>query len=773
MERRSSLSLTLSAFILLVIFFSSPDTAILKVHAIKLQPILNENGGNASDHQAKVYIVHVREPNNTELLHFSEREDWYKSFLPNTTLDSGEPRLLYSYHRVISGFAASLTDEEVKAIESMEGFVYAHQEREHIVHTTHTPTYLKLHQNWDYDLWANSDFGAGKIIGVIDSGIDPDHPSFHDNDMPQPPQPPVWTGQCFWLNKCNRKLIGIRVFRHGWMPDPYDRNGHGTHVASTAAGNFVDNAEVLGEATGRASGVAPLAHLAIYKVLFNSITGQVVGMDADILAGIDWAIRDGVHILQMSLGAESLEMFKSPVAIASFAAMTTGIVPCAAAGNSGPSFGIISNDAPWLLTVGASSTDRRIVANVSLGDGIEIEGESGYQIDNFTSGQLPLVYPGGTIDDTSVLRCNASLTPFNVTGKIVLCWAGEFDPVDAGENVKSAGGAGMIFINGWWSGNTTSPAPHVLPVANVGFNDGKRIVSYINTTASPTASITFGHTQFNLRQSPAVASFSSRGPSTMNYGIVKPDIIAPGVNILAAWPKKVGPSPSGTYSKFKFLSGTSMATPHVSGIVALLMNLHPNWSPARFKSALMTSSCKLNSDGEPIKEDYRGIVSSYATGAGHVDPMAAASPGLVYDLHFYNYVHYLCGTGMSDHHVSAIIRGTAKCSQIKGIPVEELNYPSFFVRVGYSNNPVTIRRVVTNVGDADSVYHVQFDEPEGVNMVVSPTTLQFTGKEEKISFEVTFSAAGPPKPSAVTREGQLSWISPKSVVRSPVVVVLS
>ncbi|KAJ0970792.1 hypothetical protein J5N97_018751 [Dioscorea zingiberensis] len=606
-----------------------------KVHATRLLPIpiLDDNEGNATD--SKVYIVHVRKPNNTELLQFADLDNWYKSFLPNTTLDSGEPRLIYSYHRVISGFAARLTDVELKAVESMEGFVYAHQERVHIVHTTYTPTYLRLHQTWDYDLWANANFGAGKIIGVIDSGIDPDHPSFHDKNMPQKPQPPVWTGQCFWRNKCNRKLIGIRAFRHGWIPGP---------------------------------------------------------------------IRP------------------------------------------------------------------RILASLTLGNGTEIEGESGYQPDNFTPGQLPIVYPGGLINDIKVERCDVSLHPFNVKGKLVVCWAGALEPVHAGQKVKNAGGAGMIFINGWWSGNTTSPEPHVLPVANVGFEDGKQIVDYIKSTPNPTASITFKHTQFNVRPTPAVASFSSRGPSTMNYGIIKPDVIAPGENILAAWPKLVGPSPTGTYSKFKFLSGTSMATPHVSGIVALLMNLYPNWSPERIKSALMTSSLRLNiNDGKPIEDEYNHIVSANAMGSGHVVPLAAINPGLVYDLYYYDYVHYLCGAGISDYHLSTILAVSASCSQVNGIPLEQLNYPSFAVRLG--SNPVTVSRVVTNVGKLDSEYQVEFDEPKrGEHCCFSPTIHHFTQKEESLRFEVTFSVNGVPPNPGVYREGQLAWVSPKNIVRSPIVV---
>ncbi|KAH7687415.1 Tripeptidyl-peptidase II protein [Dioscorea alata] len=771
MERFFQSSFTIFFFFFFFTIFSSSD--ILQVHAARLLPIINENGSNSSS-ETKVYIIHVAEPNNTEFLHFTDKENWYKSFLPNTSLDSGDPRLLYSYHRVITGFAAKLTDGELKAVKSRDGFVYAQEDQTHILHTTNTPTYLKLHQDWDYDLWASSSYGAGKIIGVIDSGIDPDHPSFKDDNMPQPPQAPVWNGQCYWANKCNRKLIGIRAFRYGWTPDPYDRSGHGTHVASTAAGNFVDNANVLGEANGRASGMAPLAHLSIYKVLYRSNTGQTVGQSADILAGIDWAIRDGVHILQMSLGAVSLQMFHNPVAIGSFAAMRQGIVPCAAAGNDGPTPNIIANDAPWIFTVGAASTDRRILTTVNLGDGTQLEGEGGYQPDNFPSDQLSLVYPGADGTGTpkqkeNRLVCNVNLKAYNVAGKLVVCWNAIYDPVETGKKVKKAGGVGMILINTWPAGNTTSPEPHVLPVANVGFDAGQKIVNYINSTANPTASMILGGTQLGVRPSPAVASFSCRGPSKMNYGIIKPDIIAPGVNILAAWPQRVGPSPTGSYSKFKFLSGTSMATPHVSGIVALLMNLYPSWSPARIKSALMTTAYALNTNGEPIKDEYSGNASVYAMGSGHVDPLAAVNPGLVYDLQYYNYVHYLCGTGMADSQLSAIIRTTASCSQINGIPVEQLNYPSFSVKLG-TGNPVTVTRIVTNVGDANSVYQVEFDEPEGVNIAVNPTTLQFSQKEERLTFEVKFTVDGVPPAAGMTREGQLSWVSPTNLVRSPIVV---
>jgi len=750
-------------------FLTYPTFLMVNSHPL---PVVNEQVGNTT--QIQTYVVHVQRPQGTRFLRFGDRKSWYMSFLPNNTLASGERRMLYAYRHVISGFAARLTHEEVEAMESMDGFVTAYIEKIFESQTTYTPYFLGLNGEFGQGFWNQYNFGEGKIIGVIDSGIKPTHPSFNEDGMPPPPA--KWNGACYWGagRLCNNKLLGAIGFRNGNIHTPLDDHGHGTHCASTAAGSFVDNAEVLGYAEGRASGTAPGAHLAIYKVLHKDAAGRATGTSSDIFAGIDKAIRDNVDVLSMSLGSVTLALHESPVAVGSFAAIVRGIFPCAAAANEGPAKSVIGNDAPWILTVGASTTGRKIMASVRLGNGREFPGESTYQPSTLNNTELPLVYPFARLATPDASACNLDLRQFNVQGKIVMCTNTIIDDITRGYIVKRAGGAGMIVMNVWESGDTTAPHSHVLPTTNVGNRVARMIGSYYANTANPTAAIVFKGTQYEVSPSPAVATFSSRGPSLVNGGIIKPDVIAPGVNILAAWPWDISPTPTGKAATFYFESGTSMATPHVSGIAALLQKAYPNWSPAAIKSALMTTAYILDRDGKLITDEFDDSTNRpatvYARGSGHVDPLAAINPGLIYNLYFYNYVHYLCGAGYLDWQVTAIVAVSVQCANVQKVPPENLNYPSFIAYLGSSSPSVTVRRTVTNVGEPNSVYTIGGDEPDGVNVDVNPTTLQFSQLYEKLTFEVTFSLKGAPLQAGQVSEGQLYWDSGKFLVRSPIAI---
>lgn len=748
-------------FLLAFLFLYDPPSILFSDG--QLLPIVDEPRDNTT--KVPIYIVHVVKPDGTDFLSAEEQENWYKSFLPSTHLETGEPRLVYSYTYVMSGFAARLTAEEVRAMEDMDGFVHAYPDQEFELFTTYTPSFLGLN-GWQ-NLWLNSSYGEGVIVGVIDSGIYPTHPSFQDNGMPLPPL--KWRGSCYFRQgTCNNKLIGAMGFQGGANPSPLDDIGHGTHVASTVAGNLVPDANVLDQAWGNAVGIAPRAHIAAYKVLFNN-----VGSQSDILAGINQAIIDGVDVLQMSLGLVSLPIFEAGVNLGSFGAIQRGIVPCAAAGNSGPYESVIANDAPWVLTVGASTTDRRIQATVKLGDGTVLYGESAYQPSGFLN-QMLIVHPGASGID-AYKECS-TLNGIYVRDMIVLCWGQAIGGnVRMGRVVKAAGGAAMIVINDRFQALTTAAEPHILPAVHVSSRATRRILNYIASTSAPTATIEFKGTVFGVPQNPAVASFSSRGPSLANRGIIKPDIIAPGVNILAAYPFEVGPNPTGITNTFNFLSGTSMATPHVSGIVCLLKKIHPQWTPAAIKSAIMTTAYTQDSDGNFITDQFPDTspASSYfAMGAGLVNPSAAADPGLVYDIDESEYIAYLCGTGFSDAQVTIIVRRRISCLTHFQITAEQLNYPSISLTLGAGETKI-IDRVVTNVGDANSVYSVQINEPGGAAVDFSTAQLSFSDVGEKQSYRIRFTARSPtPAPGSVM-QGQLSWVSNEHVVRSPISITFT
>ncbi|WMV40146.1 hypothetical protein MTR67_033531 [Solanum verrucosum] len=214
-----------------------------------------------------MYIVQVESPESQISTQSSrmDLESGYKSFMPKTieTADSdGNPRLIYSYHNVIIGFAARLSAKQVKEMEKKPGFISAWPQRILSLNTTHTTSFLGLHQN--VGLWRDANYGKGVIIGVLDTGITPDHPSFSDVGMPPPPA--KWKGKCElnFTKKCNNKLIGARNFPIS-SDSPIDNDGHGTHTSSIAAGSFVKGANVYGNTKGTAVGIAPLDHLAIYK----------------------------------------------------------------------------------------------------------------------------------------------------------------------------------------------------------------------------------------------------------------------------------------------------------------------------------------------------------------------------------------------------------------------------------------------------------------------------------------------------------------------------
>ncbi|KAH7691570.1 Tripeptidyl-peptidase II protein [Dioscorea alata] len=762
------------ASLLLLVFFLSMNIVLL-VHG-KLLPIVSDRGENTS--QIQTYIVHVLKPEGSNFLGGEGLENWHKSFLPNTTLDTGEPRLLFSYKEAISGFAARLTPEEVRDMEKMDGFLRANPSRTLHLQTTYTHDFLNLSTLFGAWSTSNSFYGEGIIIGVLDTGIHMPHPSFDDTGMP--PRPAGWNASCYLQTPCNDKVIAAQSFdkTNSTTPATDIDQGHGTHVAGIAAGNFVDNAEVLNQALGRAAGMAPRAFISVYKVCWKPGGCRSAG----ILAAIDKAMQDGVHILQMSFGARPpylpTSFIGDDVAVATFSAMQKGIFPCTAAGNNGPDPETLSHAAPWDMVVGATTTDRRIRATVTLGNGTQFHGESAYQPNMVTDKFLPLVFPGSNGRYRQLYCLNNSLNGTDVRDKIVMCNIGGFDNIEKGKMVKNAGGAGMILMNFERLGYTTFSEAHHLPVSHVSYKDAIQIKDYIISNSTPTAKITFGGTIFDIRPSPALAYFSSRGPAKYNGNIVKPDVTAPGVNILSAWPLEVGPFPSGLKIKtFNFESGTSMATPHVSGIVALIMSKLKNdnkrqWSTSEIQSALITTANTFDLDGKPIFDEatLNDSANILQRGAGQVNVTKAMDPGLVYNIEPDDYVAYLCGIFSNNSQDVQIFtkNNTQNCT--RSISGDQLNYPSIGIQMASRSASTTISRTLTNVGDAREIYNATFIEPPFVRIFLSHYQLSFTRLEQQITYDITFTMNGSHPGSGVIRQGELSWVSNKHNVTSPIYI---
>ncbi|XP_006446945.2 subtilisin-like protease SBT1.7 [Citrus clementina] len=710
----------------------------------------------------QTYIVYVQEPKHGNFSKEIDLESWYHSFLPatissNSIDDDHQSRMVHYYRHVISGFAARLTAEEVKVMETKSGFISAHVENTLQLHTTHTPRFLGLHQNSGF--WKDSNFGKGVIIGVVDSGIGPTHPSFGDKDMPPPPA--KWRGKCEFAGGagCNNKIIGARNFLNKSEP-PTDNEGHGTHTSSTAAGTFVNGANILGQANGTAVGMAPLAHLAMYKAC-DDYNGTCP--ESSVSAALDAAIEDGVDVLSLSIGLgpyQHKEFHANAIAIAAFKAVKKGIFVSISAGNWGPKPFSVVNDAPWMLTVGASTTDRSIVTSVQLGNQETYDGESLLQWTDIPSEQLPLVYPV-TKNASATTNCSPeTLKSIDVKGKVVLCLL-SVNPQD----VLDAGGAAMILMNNELIGDSIVVARSVLRNVRVSYMVGESIKAYINSTSSPTAALVVKGTVIGEKSAPAIVAFSSRGPSTVSPGILKPDVVGPGVNIIAAWRTAVEPITNTEYI-FDIISGTSMSCPHLSGIAALLKSAHPDWSPAAIKSAIMTTADTVNLEGKPILDRNHLPADPFAVGAGHVNPSKANDPGLIYDIQPDDYIPYLCGLNYTDQQVQGIVGGDVQCSKMSSIAEAELNYPSFSIRLGSS--PQTYNRTVTNVGPANLSYTSQIVAPEGVEITIQPDKISFTEKNQKVAYSVTFTRTKNTNTSFT--QANLSWISGRYAVKSPIAI---
>ncbi|KAL6903840.1 hypothetical protein ACP4OV_004653 [Aristida adscensionis] len=691
---------------------------------------------------------------------------------------SAMSRLIYSYRNVVNGFAARLTPQEVEVMSKKDWFERVLPEQTYKLLTTRTPEMLGLMGGGlrDGGLWNTSNMGEGVIIGVLDDGISAGHPSFHDAGMPPPP--PKWKGRCdFNKTVCNNKLIGARSFfesaKWKWkgLDDPVlpiNEGQHGTHTSSTAAGAFVGDTSVFGNGLGTATGMAPRAHIALYQVCYVE-----KGCDRDdILAAVDDAIEDGVDILSLSLGHEdAIDFADDPVSLGGYTAILNGVFICAAAGNTGPSPGTLVNEAPWLLTVGAGTTDRRFAATVKLGDGMELDGES-LNDPNTTnvSEPRPLVRDmgGGTCASESVLVAQ------KITGKIIICDAGGMPSTAKAKMVLRAGAVGMIAVSSPPFGPVVIPRPHALPTVQVPFTVGNRIKSYVQTTKDATASFTFKGTTLNTPQSPTVAPFSSRGPNRRSRGILKPDIIGPGVNIIAGVPRIEDIElPAGARMPvFDIKSGTSMSAPHISGIAALIKHAHPTWSPAAIKSALMTTAEATDNERKPISDVDGRPASYFALGAGHVNPQKAMDPGLIYNMTAPDYVPYLCGLNYTDKQVSTIIypEPAVECAKSPRLEENDLNYPSITAILDQPPYAVLANRSVTNVGAASATYVAEVDVPATLKVEVNPPKLTFSAPDEVQRYGVNIMTANGEMPTTPV-EGQLRWVSGKYVVRSPILVL--
>lgn len=733
------------------------------------------DGYGGEQQQRRTYIVHMAKSQMPAA--FQHHAHWYDSSLKSV---SGSARMIYSYDTVVHGFSTRLTAREAKSLEARPGILSVLPELRYELHTTRTPEFLGLDKG--KALFPESDSGNEVVVGVLDTGVWPESKSFDDTGLG--PVPSGWRGACepgtnFTASNCNRKLVGARFFSKGYeatmgpidvskeSKSPRDDDGHGTHTASTAAGSAVDGASLFGYAPGTARGMATRARVAAYKVCW-------VGgcFSSDILAAMEKAIDDGVNVLSLSLGGGTSGFDRDSVAIGAFAAAEKGIFVSCSAGNAGPSSYSLSNAAPWIATVGAGTLDRDFPAFVSLGNGKNFSGVSLYS-GSPKGTLLPFVYAGNVSNATNGNLCMmGTLDPAKVKGKIVLCDRGVSARVQKGSVVKLAGGAGMVIANTAANGEELVADAHLLPTTAVGEKSGDAIKSYLFSDPNPTATILFEGTKVGIQPSPVVAAFSSRGPNSITPEILKPDMIAPGVNILAGWTGALGPTGLAVDDRrvaFNIISGTSMSCPHVSGLAALLKAAHADWSPAAIKSALMTTAYVAYKEGGKLQDVATGKDSTpYDHGAGHVDPVSALNPGLVYDLTVEDYLDFLCGLNYTSSQINTVARRNFTCDSSKTYSLYDLNYPSFaasFDSLSSGSTTIKYARTLTNVGSAGTYKASVSSGSAAVKIAVQPDTLSFSKAGEKKPFTVTVT--GSAMPANTNAFGRLEWSDGNRTVGSP------
>ncbi|MDH5325491.1 MAG: S8 family serine peptidase [Gammaproteobacteria bacterium] len=683
---------------------------------------------------------------------------------------------IHDFSVALNGFTAKLSKDQATKLAKQPGVVKVRPDI--IRYKTSENRSVSLGFSDAAGSWIRGATGEDVVVGIIDTGIWPEHPSFADDGSygPSPvgvldeTRPSCHFGNAAHNEKdavfqCNNKLLGARQ-----MLDTYrefvgieasefdsarDDDGHGTHTGSTAAGNAGVAASIFGIPRGTVSGVAPRARIIAYKGL-----GLFGGFGSDLAAAIDQAVADGVDVINYSVGGgPSLE---GPDDIAFLFAADAGVFVATSAGNDGPDPGTIGGPAsvPWLTSVGASSGDQAFISEISLsGPGKAPEklwgGSVTNGIENYnlvdadtvgdgSNGECLLPFPPGTFKANDAVLCNRY--DFGVAR------------TRRASNVAE-GGAGAVLLHNVSAAhpNMTPTDNHPLPTVHMLKDVGQPLKDYLMShTGQVQISFTQGETR-NAREDSRVktymASFSSQGPDSVALDIIKPDVTAPGINILAgASPVHNGSAAQG--ESFQAIMGTSMSSPYVAGLFALIKQARPDWSPAVAKSALMTTAHQ-----KVVKRDYTTAADPFDFGAGHVNTSAKANkdsmfePGLAYDAGLYDYLGFMCDASPS---VFSDPAGTCGLFAALGIQTEayNLNLPS--IGVAELAGKQVVMRTVTSVANESGcrTYEVDVDEPPGFDITVTPK--KFTLQQgEAVTYQVIISNKN--APIGEWRFGSLTW----------------
>lgn len=591
----------------------------------------------------------------------------------------------------LNSFVANLSAEQATKLANDKSVAFVQKDALRKLDTFNTPNFLGLDGSdgaWNAH-GGEAKAGDGVVVGDIDSGIWPSTGSFKGSALTSSPSTKwdismdadgntrmekadgtAFTGVCqtgarFTTSMCNSKLISARVYPDAYLagtdpadrPDsefisPRDGSGHGSHTASTAVGNPVDNVKVEDRLFGTISGMAPAAKLAVYKVCFENVDPDLSGCaNSAILAAIDDAVLDGVDLINFSISGAT-DTVVDLVELAFEGAAEAGVFVSASAGNSGPTESTVAHNSPWLTTV-AAGTHVNFENTIVLSDRTKLVGAS---INGTPLPRTPLVYAEDSVvtggDATDAKICGPdTLDAAKVADKVVICYRGVYDRVAKSAEVKRAGGAAMILVNP--SPNSLDADFHAVPSVHISDTDGAKLDHYMDINPHPSALFAVGNRTDTVTPLPQVAGFSSVGPAIANDGdLLKPDITAPGASVLAA----VAP-PSNAGRRFDLYSGTSMSSPHILGLAAFIQGVHPKWTPMEIKSAMMTTASKmLNAKGKTTTDVF-------AVGSGQVQPKKFFNPGLFVTETPRNWQGFLTGQGYD--------------TGVPALEANQLNLPSF------------------------------------------------------------------------------------------------
>ncbi|KAJ0524930.1 putative cucumisin [Helianthus annuus] len=740
-------------FMLLVLFgsliFAKSEVYIVTIEG---EPVISYRGGVDGFEATAVDTDQKLDVTSDSVASYSQHLETRHDALLESLFEDETYTKVYSYKHLINGFAVHMSPEQAETLRRAPGVKSVDRDWKVRKLTTHTPQFLGLPTG----VWPTGGgfdrAGEDIVIGFVDSGIFPHHPSFQ-NTITEPYEPlSRYRGKCendpdTKRSFCNGKIVGAQHFAKAatvsgaFNPEidfasPLDGDGHGSHTAAIAAGNNGVPVRVHGYEYGRASGMAPRARIAVYKALYRLFGGFV----ADVVAAIEQAVHDGVDILNLSVGpnsppATTRTTFLNPFDAALLSAVKAGVFVAQAAGNGGPFAKTMVSYSPWIASVAAAVDDRRYKNHLTLGNGKILAG-IGMSPATRMDQKYTLVAANDVLLDSSGKSTTADcqrpevLNKNLVKGNILLCGysfnfvIGTASMAKVANTAKALGAVGFVLaVENASPGTKFDPVPVGMPgILITDVSKSSELIDYYNVSTTrdwtgrvksfkAVGSIGNGLEPVLHKSAPMVALFSARGPNIKDYSfrdadLLKPDILAPGSLIWASW------SPNGTDEAnyigehFAMISGTSMAAPHIAGIAALVKQKHPRWSPAAIKSALMTTTNTLDRGARPIlAQQYSGSESitfvqatPFDYGSGHVNPRAALDPGLIFDAGYEDYIGFLCTTpGLDSHEIRNYTH--LPCNYTLGHPYN-LNSPS--ITVSHLVRTQTVTRTVTNVDEEET-----------------------------------------------------------------------